>query len=130
MRSKSIRNLTAVVAVLALTVAACGGGGGNGDQTTTTQGQSQGVEVTVNATEFAFEPSTIEVPAGVPVTIILVNDGVVEHDFSIDDIDLHIFANPGETVRETVTFTAGTYEVHCAVAGHKEAGMMGTLVAG
>ncbi len=45
------------------------------------------------------------------------------------DSDVHVAASPGAT--GTVEFTpteAGTYEYFCTVAGHKEAGMVGTLV--
>lgn len=128
---KPMRNRLIPLLAVALLAAACGGNGGNGtpDPTTTTT-VAGGTEITIRTTEFAFDPDNIQAPAGVPVTLILVNDGVVEHDFSIDEIDLHILVQPGETQRETVTFTAGTYEVHCTVPGHHEAGMTATLVAG
>lgn len=127
MRNRRVTRMVTLMAMAALLVSACGGG--NGTATTATTAPA-GFEVTVTATEFAFEPANIEVPAGVPVTIVLVNSGVIEHDFSIDALGLTIHADPGETVRETVNFAAGTYEVHCTVPGHHEAGMEGTLVAG
>lgn len=124
----STRRLTALIAGLALAIAlaACGGNGGTATTTTTAP---TGVEVTVTATEFSFEPAEIRVPAGVPVTIVFVNNGVVEHDFSIDALNLVVHANPGQTVEETVTFSAGTYEVHCTIPGHHEAGMVASLTA-
>lgn len=115
--------------VIALLVAACGASEDTSTDTPT-NGDNQAVEVTVHTTEFSFEPDPIEVPAGTPVTLILVNDGVVEHDLTIDALNLSMAAQPGETVRETITFDAGTYEVHCTVPGHHDAGMIGTLVAG
>lgn len=125
---RPLRRRLILLMALALLTVACGGNGGNGgtDPTTTVAG---GVEITVRTTEFAFNPENIQVPAGVPVTLILVNDGVVEHDFSIEELNLHVLVQPGESKRETVTFTAGTYDVHCTVPGHHEAGMVGTLVA-
>ena len=110
-------------------------------------------EITLEATDFAFTPASITVPAGEPVTITLENNGKVEHDFVVDkinvtdvvasngrpaehhqmggmpDYDLHFFAKAGET--ETLQFTAlepGTYEVFCSIEGHKEAGMIGKLI--
>lgn len=83
----------------------------------------------------------------------MVNEGALEHDFSIMEIhvedmgevdeeemehdmgdmdmqpDLHFSAPAGET--RSITFTpteAGTYEFVCTVPGHKEAGMTGTLI--
>ena len=45
------------------------------------------------------------------------------------DSAVHVAAAPGAT--GTVDFTpseAGTYEFYCTIEGHKEAGMVGTLV--
>lgn len=112
-----------------------------------------GTEIAVEATDFAYTPATITVPAGEPVMLTLENTGKIEHDFIVDKInvtgveasdtgpamhhqmgdapeyDLHFFAKAGET--ETLQFTAlepGTYEIFCSVEGHKEAGMIGKLV--
>jgi uncharacterized cupredoxin-like copper-binding protein len=42
---------------------------------------------------------------------------------------LHVAAEPGATNRLSFTPTKpGTYEFMCTVAGHKEAGMAGTMV--
>ena len=109
-------------------------------------------EITVEATDFAYSPLAITIPAGEPVTLMLKNSGKIEHDFVIDKIDvtdvvasdsgpaehhqmhqpeydLHFFARAGET--STLEFTAlepGTYEVFCSIEGHKEAGMIGKLI--
>jgi uncharacterized cupredoxin-like copper-binding protein len=120
--------LTAVIAVLALAAAGCGGNGGGGN-TTTTEDHS-GHEVTLNATEFKFDPSEVEVDAGSPIKIVLVNQGVIEHDFAVEGMTFEFpVAQPGQTVDHTVTFAAGTYVFYCTIAGHREAGMEGTLVA-
>lgn len=115
-------------------------------------------EVTVEAVDLAFTPATVEVAAGQPVKLTLQNNGALEHDFSIMEIEvetvheeagehsggeheqggehvmtihpeLHLAAAAGTV--GTLEFTvsqAGTYEFFCSVAGHKEAGMVGTLV--
>lgn len=110
-------------------------------------------EINVEATDFAYTPLSITVPAGEPVTLKLTNKGAVEHDYVIEyinvtdvvasesmpaehhqmgdmpDYDLHFFAKAGEIA--TLQFTAlepGTYEVFCSIEGHKEAGMVGTLI--
>lgn len=133
--------LFAVVA-LAVLLAGCAG-----------TGAQAGTEITVEAADFAYEPASITVPAGQPVTITLDNRGAVEHDFVVEkisvtdvhasdtepaahhmggheaDYDLHFFAGAGDS--STLQFTAlepGTYEVFCSVEGHKEAGMIAQLV--
>jgi len=117
---KARLTLLAPLAVLALGLAACG----NGDDNDAADDGS----VTVVGTEFEFSPSQVTIPADTPTEVTLDNQGAVEHDWTIDELDVHIYAEAGETVTETVTAAAGTYEVYCAVVGHREAGMEGTLV--
>jgi nitrite reductase (NO-forming) len=122
--------ILAALAVTAVTVTACGGD----DATTTTAAPGTtadggAITLTVTATEFSFDPEILEVPAGTPVTITLINNGVVEHDITIDELDFHLLANPGETVSATITVPAGVYHVYCDIPGHHEAGMMATLIA-
>ena len=105
---------------------------------------------TVTAREFVFDPLELDVTSGQPVEITLQNQGTMEHDFSIQEIDLagaptatgamdmhhmmsgmpklHVAAAAGS--QGTLTFTpmkAGQYQFYCTVAGHKEAGMVGVL---
>lgn len=130
--------------------------------------------ITVTALdEFRYDPATIEVVAGRPVELTLVNEGALDHDFSIaaiplageveshaegshaedshaeeeahdeeeeqahehemtvdpDDLMVHISAEPDDSA--TIVFTAsepGKYEILCTVPGHREAGMVATLV--
>jgi len=110
-------------------------------------------ELTLDATDFAYSPLSVTVPAGEPVLLTLKNSGNLEHDFVIEKIDvktdviqdsgsdahhshgeetnydLHVSAQVGET--SIVQFTVsepGTYQFFCSVAGHKEAGMVGELI--
>lgn len=110
-------------------------------------------EVTLVATDIAYDQERIAVTAGQPVVLTLHNEGVLEHDFSIMHIqaemaaadpmeedghdmghmeeqpELHTSAMPG--MSNTFTFTpteAGEYTYFCSVPGHQEAGMTGTLV--
>lgn len=111
--------------------------------------------VTLTAITMTYSPSVLEVTAGVPVEITLVNQDSLEHDFSILEIPvesvsaadpmsaehqmqmgetvpepaLHVAAEPGATNRLSFTPTKpDRYEFYCTVPGHKEAGMVGTLV--
>ncbi len=121
-------------------------------------GQSQSAASTpqtlsVAAKEFAFAPAALSVRAGQPVTINLQNNGAVEHDWSVREIEIsgeatssgappsgHMMGGTGDEPKlhvaagiggkGTLTFTPskpGTYAFYCTVAGHKEAGMVGTL---
>ena len=112
------------------------------------------VEVTLRATDFRYEPASVEVLGGQQATVTMQNMGTLEHDFVIQEIPLEVKAGEsgsevmaGHTMDEmevepavhmgattgmssSVTFVPtkpGTYEFFCAVPGHKEAGMIGTL---
>jgi uncharacterized cupredoxin-like copper-binding protein len=108
--------------------------------------------IQVEASEFNFAPATIEVEAGKPVKLTLLNKGTVEHDFSVVEIlvtdvkttsdshghemsamavqpKLHIAAVAKKSsVIEFTPTRPGTYDVLCTVAGHKETGMVAKLV--
>ena len=129
--------------------------GGHHDTAVTHEREAGRVfEITLDAEEWRFEPSVVEVPVGHRVKLTLVNDGMVEHDVEIagvlaEDIEVvggverherlggghhnesvvAAHAEPGTTA--TVMFTAtevGEYDFACTIPGHKEAGMVGTFV--
>ena len=112
-------------------------------------------EITLTAKTMTYDPSAFEATAGVPVELTFVNQDALEHDFSILEIPvesvseadavsaehememgaaavdpvLHVAAEPGATNNLTFTPTKpGTYEFFCTVPGHKDAGMVGTMV--
>ena len=141
-----MRKLTVLIlGALALIAAAC-----SSTPATTSSTTSGAQEITVEATEFKFAPATIEVMAGRPVKMTLRNKGAIEHDWAIQKIAvtgmkesaggghamsgadkpaLHMNAMAGQMGQVEFTPTEkGTYQISCTVAGHKEAGMMGTLV--
>jgi uncharacterized cupredoxin-like copper-binding protein len=109
-------------------------------------------ELTVEMTDFAYNPSSVTIPAGQPVTLTVNNTGKIEHDFVVEKIDvateviqdngsnahhahgaeqnfdLHISARPGEaSIVQLTVSEPGTYKIFCSVEGHEEAGMIGEL---
>lgn len=128
MRTTRKLTLPAVLLAAALTLAACGGGDDGGDDAA--GGGASGDSVTVTTSEFAFDPDDITIPADTDVTVVLDNSGgSVEHDFTIDEQDVQITADPGGTAEGTVNVPAGDYVVYCSVPGHREAGMEASLTA-
>ncbi len=135
-----------LVILLLLTLVACGSSEPTPPPT---------LSLSLLATDIAYDKERIEVMAGQPVRIMLNNEGVLEHDFSIMEIP-HVGEVMGEEMEEemghdmsamemdpevhvaapiggrgSVEFTPSTpgeYEFFCTTAGHKEAGMKGTLV--
>ncbi len=134
------RYLIPLLLLVSLALAACSGASSGPN------------EIVVKAEALKYSPATIEVTAGQPVKISFQNNDSVDHDFSIVEIpmvmsataepmaghnmsgmstepQLHMAAPMGRSA--TLEFTPskpGTYEFFCTVAGHKEAGMVGTLV--
>jgi uncharacterized cupredoxin-like copper-binding protein len=87
-----------------------------------------GDEIEVVAVDIAFEQEELSIPADTDVTITLTNDGMLQHDFVIDELDFIIGPLAGgESGSETLNAPAGEYEYYCSVPGHKEAGMVGKL---
>lgn len=115
--------------VVAVALAACGGGGTGASPAAGSQPPAGGAaDVTVTATEFAFDPDALNFATGSSTTVELTNGGTVEHDFTIDALDVKIYANVGETATGTVgPVEAGTYEFYCSIPGHREAGMVGEI---
>jgi nitrite reductase (NO-forming) len=98
--------------------------GENGESTPDAGGAQ---EITVVGHDIYFEPAEVNAKAG-KVTFVLPNEGAAPHDFSIDELDIHVAMPPGETQTIEAEIPAGTYEFYCNVPGHKDAGMVGTLV--
>ena len=134
--------LLALVAISSLVLAACGdddptstdmpmsdsgmGDGMGHDETSPVVDGARRIEVT--ATSFAFDPDEITVTAGEDVAIVLTSEDVL-HDFTIDEIDTHVSAEADETDEGGLRADEpGRYTFYCTVAGHREAGMEGTLI--
>jgi uncharacterized cupredoxin-like copper-binding protein/mono/diheme cytochrome c family protein len=86
-------------------------------------------QFTVESHDIFFVPTELAVPSDQEVTILLPNLGAAPHNFAIDALDISVDIAPGETKEVSFTAPEGEYEYYCNVPGHKEAGMVGTLIA-
>lgn len=129
--------LLLVVLALTLAVAACGGddddttGEAAAEDTTTHEEGMEGTHLTLTADPdgaLSFDTTELTAAAG-EVTIELVNDSGIPHNVEVE-------GNGVEEVSETIsegsaelalTLEPGEYEFYCAIPGHKEGGMEGTL---
>jgi uncharacterized cupredoxin-like copper-binding protein len=140
------------------TTSSSGGGGstatsaGNDDTNGSVSAPPVKSAYAINAKEFSFEPSSIELKVNQPVTLTITNSGTVDHDLKSELPITHLVytkaANPADEQQENisqnvldvdydkgtvaiVTFTPtkpGTFSFHCDIAGHTEAGMTGNFV--
>jgi uncharacterized cupredoxin-like copper-binding protein len=86
------------------------------------------IQVVLN--DLYFEPAELRVPAGALITIHVVNEGASVHTFDIDELDVQTgdVASGGSIMFQFFTGEPGTYEFYCAIPGHRDAGMVGTLI--
>lgn len=144
----------AAMVILAATVAA-GCGGGNDEQAeapsptttqTTTQPPAVSHALTIRMTEFAFDPKNAVAKEGT-VTITAPNDGKVVHELVLLKTDEDPAKLPkkggkvdestsvgeiadveaGSTKKATFKLAPGKYAMVCALPGHYEGGMYGSL---
>lgn len=124
--------LMLAVAALALAVAACGGdddeeaeepaatedtGGGGGGTTIELAADPGG--------ELAFDQTELTAPAG-DITIHLTNDAQIPHNVEVEGAGVSETVTGADTSLD-VTLEPGEYVFFCAVPGHREGGMEGTL---
>jgi plastocyanin len=86
------------------------------------------IAVTILLEDIRFEPATLKIPANQDVIVRLENTGAALHDFVVPELDFAVAVAPGESTEVTINAPAGRYSIICSVPGHKEAGMVGTLL--
>jgi plastocyanin len=127
--------MLAVVA-LSLAVAACGGDDDEADEpaaeeTTEDTGGGGGTTIELAADPggaLAFDQTELTAPAG-EVTIHLTNDAQIPHNVEVEGNGVEEVSDTitGADTSLTLTLEPGEYEFYCAVPGHREGGMEGTL---
>lgn len=126
------------LSVAALVVASNTEGGGGGTAAPT----GPSTELTVEASEFAFDPADVTIVADTDVPVTLDNVGAVEHSWTVleagttitseSEFDqslavTELLANAGSSAEGSVNLAAGTYQVICVIPGHFSAGMEGSI---
>ncbi len=131
------RTIVGMLAAATLLIAACGG--------------AKAASLELTAREFGFGPGELHARANQPVELRMKNEGQLTHDWTVEGMPasavrahdtgkhdmaamgsmpaLHTTAEHGTT--STIAFTptkAGSYTYYCTAAGHREAGMQGTIV--
>jgi plastocyanin len=94
------------------------GGGGGGGET-----------VDISETEFAIDPADVTTKAG-EVTFAVTNDGSAPHNLEVEGNGVEEVSETiqgGQSTDLTVELEAGEYEMYCAIPGHREQGMEGTV---
>ena len=123
-----LRRLTVPVVIASVAVlGACGGSSDHGHASSSAT-VANARTIDVSAKSFEFTPKEITVKAGEPVTISMKAEDIL-HDFTIDDPKVHVAASPGDPGTGGLKIDkTGRYTFYCSVAGHRTAGMEGTLI--
>jgi plastocyanin len=134
-----MRKIALALSVLALVGAGCGGDDEESAESTpapadtsTPSAGGGGSSVSVAADPsgaLAYEPTTLTAAAG-EVTIEFANESSVPHDVVVERDGEDVGETEqitGSTTSASVDLQAGEYTFYCSVAGHREAGMEGTL---
>ena len=106
----------------AISVASCGADDGPGP-------------LTVRGKDIFFEPAALSLTPG-PQSVRFVNVGALPHNLVFEPEsglvagDAEIFLDAGESETYELDLAPGTYTFFCSVAGHREAGMEGTITVG
>jgi uncharacterized cupredoxin-like copper-binding protein len=81
------------------------------------------------AKNMRFDPPEFVVQSGEEIVLLLDNEDFYAHSFDISALNLHIEMPANDQVMvEFVAPAPGIYEIYCGVPGHKDAGMVSTLV--
>ena len=101
-----------------------------GNESETIQSTEEVRDITVEGSEFSYNPTSIDLAKGESVRLTFKNVGTVPHNLVIDELGVTTKTiDPGES--DTVEFTAtdsGSYTFYCSVDSHRARGMEGELM--
>jgi len=112
------------VAALALAVILIAAGVGAATASNTTL---SGKAVVIAATNARFSATTLTADHGT-VTVDFTNNDLFWHTFTVPALDVDIRTPVKGHSRVSFNAPAGSYEFFCAIPGHKQIGMRGTLI--
>lgn len=91
-------------------------------------GESNGeASASIDAEDISFSTDQLTLKPG--DTLTFTNNGQLEHDFVVDELDILELLQSGESTTITIPDDAepGEYKFYCSIPGHEASGMFGTL---
>jgi plastocyanin len=83
----------------------------------------------VTTPDFRFDQAEIKARVGETVALRLDNTHTAPHSFDVDELNIHVPMAAGKSgLALFKSAKAGTYTFYCGVPGHRQLGMVGTLI--
>lgn len=101
------------------------GRGGSNISSNGREQESSVKEVSMVSGDLFFNPENLTLVKDQSVKITFQNTG--SHTFTIDELGVHVVLSGSSATVEFIPTQSGTFEYYCAVPGHREGGMFGSL---
>jgi uncharacterized cupredoxin-like copper-binding protein len=125
--------MTVAFVGVAFVGAACAGDDPDAGAAVGEQAAASAVQVEVMLSDFAIDPTSIDVPAGQALSFAIMNHGQTPHTFGIvvgaDTLQTAQIPPDGTGTLEVPALEPGIYDALCTVPGHKDLGMVATVSA-
>ncbi len=113
-----------LVGLVVLALSACGGGAPS---------KLPARSVSVDLTEFTITPGDYAAKVGEPLTFVITNSGVLDHDLTIVNAEGKQFAQMTVKPGQAASFdfqpaTAAEFQLLCSMDGHAKAGMSAQMI--
>jgi uncharacterized cupredoxin-like copper-binding protein len=84
----------------------------------------------VTMSDLRFEPDDLQIAAGQSTAVFVTNADGFDHSFDVDALDVHVFV-PAHQTKVVMLYpdVDAVYDLYCAIAGHRDSGMVGRVVA-
>lgn len=123
-----MKRLITLFVIIAFTLAGCGAYGSSSAPRETPQAvpPSSG-EIGISVSYARFQPSRIEIGKD-KVAHLKFTSTDMNHTFTVDELGIDVSIPAGKSASQDVTVNrTGIFSFYCAVPGHRQAGMQGSL---
>jgi uncharacterized cupredoxin-like copper-binding protein len=92
--------------------------------------QPPDASASVTMSDLRFEPDDLQIAAGQSTAVFVTNADGFDHSFDVDALDVHVFV-PAHQTKVVMLYpdVDAVYDLYCAIAGHRDSGMVGRVVA-
>jgi len=85
--------------------------------------------ITYTTKEMRYGQTELHIEAEQEITLQLLNYDLYTHSFDIEELDIHVqMPANGQAITQFTVSEPGIYPIYCGIPGHREAGMIATLV--